>query len=505
MTTSFTTTPTDDDDDSNIINRIFVSIIFKYTIGEEYDSNRVINFIIAIMTTFCFYSFVLFAVKFISIILNGIMNIKKFGINNNSNNNILSFQFYLYLYNNLFGTNENKKGTVVTEEEEKSIALFHGCRSSLSQQPVQVRVPSSRDENRHHRHQRQLRQRTTGKPNKQQDQLHLQRFQFASPSSATATAQIFPSSTSTSPSVLNNNRAQQLVDAPHHSYASTIPIPNKNKQQLFALSSSSSSSSSTTGGDGHAYHNNNNNNSNPYHPIISQEQHQVFLQPRTGDHHHHQQRQLQPQQQPKALATASVSGEIVVAPAYQHNAAAWMSSVTIPAGQPKQHHQSDVSSINYFTYDSKDTHDDGMEEWNEDEYNKRFSPNAPIKDTTTARNNASTTTTTTTLASASTDTLTTKSTKPATKKKSSSALPTTAGTPGSAPGSAPGSGSLSINKKKRSRRSAALELSETEIDQHDVANIQPQQQEQPRPSKKQRLRAEAKARAKEWNARIFGN
>ncbi|OEU17037.1 hypothetical protein FRACYDRAFT_239638 [Fragilariopsis cylindrus CCMP1102] len=159
-----------------------------------------------------------------------------------------------------------------------------------------------------------------------------------------------------------------------------------------------------------------------------------------------------------------------------------MSSVTIPAGQPKQHHQSDVSSINSCTYDSKDTHDDGMEEWNEDEYNKRFFQNVSIKDTTTARNNAGTTTTTTTT--------------------------TLASTSGSAPGSAPGSGSLSsVNKKKRSRRSAALELSETESDPHDdVANIQPQQQEeQPRPSKKRRRLAEAKARAKEWNARTFGS
>ena len=156
-----------------------------------------------------------------------------------------------------------------------------------------------------------------------------------------------------------------------------------------------------------------------------------------------------------------------------------MSSVTIPAGQPKQHHQSDVSSINSFTYDSKGTHDDGMEDWNEDEYNKRFFQNVSIKDTTTARNNEGTTTTTTT---------------------------TLASTSG-APGSAPGSGSLSsVNKKKRSRRSAALELSETESDPHDdVANIQPQQQEQLRPSKKRRRLAEAKARAKEWNARTFGN
>jgi hypothetical protein len=502
MTTSFTITPIDDDDDdSNIMNRIFVSIMFKFAIGKEFDSYRAINFIIAIITTFCFYCSVLFAVMFIVVMLNGIMNIKKSGINNynNSNTNILSSQFYLYLYNNLFGTNKNKNknenenenenGNVVTEEEEKSAMFFHDCHSSLSQ-PVQVQVPSSRDENNHHPHQRQrqLRQRTrtTGMLNKQQDQLHLQRFNIAGP----------PSATATSPSVLNNNHVQQLVDAPHHSYASTIPIPNNNKQQLFALSSSSLS---TTGGDGHAYNNNNNNNNNtPYHPIISQEQHQIFLQPRTGDHHHHQHQQ----HQPKALATASVSGEIVVAPSHQHNAAAGMSSVTIPAGQPEQHHQSDVLSINYFTYDSEHTHDDDMEEWNEDEYNKRFSSNVSIKDTTTARNNASTTTTTTIAsASTSTGTLTTKSTNPATKRKSSPALPTTAG----ALGSAPGSGLLSVNKKKRSRRSAALELSETEIDQHDMANIHPQQQEQPRPSKKQRLLAEAKARAKQWNARTFGS
>jgi hypothetical protein len=53
---------------------------------------------------------------FISIILNGIMNIKKIGINNS--NHVFSSKFYLYLHNNLFGTNENTPSFEEAEETQ---------------------------------------------------------------------------------------------------------------------------------------------------------------------------------------------------------------------------------------------------------------------------------------------------------------------------------------------------------------------------------------------------